>query len=102
MDGFTLATVAQWAATVCVAGGLAYTWRHNNNERNHTDIKLKTELTLELKGIKDKLDDPNEGLGAIKREINGMKEHCAAVTSGCSERFKHVEENVRKLERGKQ
>ena len=98
MDGNALATVAQWVATACVAGGLVYTWQHSSNERNHTDAKLKTELTLELKSIKDKLSDPSEGLGAIKREINTMKERCAAVTSGCSERFLHVEEDIHKLE----
>ena len=102
MDGNALATAAQWVATACVAGGLVYTWRRNNNERNQIDTKLKAELTVELKAIKCKLDDPNEGLGAIKREISGMKEHCASVTSGCSERFKHVEEDVHKLEKGKQ
>ena len=102
MDGAVLGTVAQWVATVCVAVGLAYTWRRNNNASKETDTKLKTELTLEIKSIKDKLDDPNEGLGAIKREINGMKEHCAAVTSGCAERFRHVEEDVHKLEKSNQ
>lgn len=102
MDGNTLGAVAQWVATACVAGGLAYTWRRNSNERNQIDIKLKTELTGELKAIKSKLEDPLEGLGAIKREINGMKQNCAAVTSGCAERFKHVEEDVDKLEKGKQ
>lgn len=102
MDGNALATAAQWVATACVAGGLIYTWRRNSNETSRLDTKLKTELSTELKGIKDQLDDPNEGLGAIKRDISSMKEHCAAVTSGCYERFKHVEEDVDKLEGGKQ
>ncbi len=98
MDGVS---VAQWIATACVAGGLIFTWQRNGKHQLESDTKLKTELTGEIKGIKDKLDDPNEGLGAIKREINGVKEHCAAVTAGCSERFKHVEEDVHKLEGGR-
>ena len=102
MDGSTLGVVAQWVATACIAGGLVYTWRRNNNERNQIDTKLKTELKAEISTITKRLDDPNEGLGAIKREISSMKERCASVTSGCSERFKHVEEDVHKLEKGKQ
>ncbi len=102
MDGSALGAVAQWVATACVAGGLVYTWRHNNNEQNQSDIKLKIELKAEIATVTKRLDDPLEGLGAIKREINGVKQNCAAVTSGCSERFKHVEEDVHKLERGKQ
>jgi len=98
MDGNVLTTIAQWIATASVTGGLVYTWRRNLNHQSQIDTQLKTELTLQIKAIKDKLDDPNEGLGAIKREINGIKEHCAAVTSGCSERFKHVEEDIHKLE----
>ncbi len=108
MDG---ATAAQWVATALVAGGLVYTWQHNNAEknradtqlkadRNHADTQLKAELTMEIRSIKDKLVDPMEGLGAIKTEINSMKEHCAAVTSGCAQRFKYIEENIQKLDKG--
>lgn len=100
MDGNALAIVAQWVATICVAGGLAYTWRRNSKENHQVDTKLKTALSLDIEGIKDRLDDPNEGLGAIKREVHGIKEHCASVTSGCSERFRHVEDDINKLEKG--
>ncbi len=97
MDGNALATATQWVATVCVAGGLVYTWKRNGDNQKASDTKLKTELTFEIKGVKDKLDDPIEGLGAIKRDIGSIKEHCAAVTSGCSERFKHAEEDIHEL-----
>ncbi|MFH0809828.1 MAG: hypothetical protein V2A77_05100, partial [Pseudomonadota bacterium] len=63
-----------------------------------SDTILRTELKASIGALKDKLEDPDEGLGAIKREVNSMKQHCAAVTSGCAERFKHVEEDVHKLE----
>lgn len=99
MNGNILATVAQWVATTLVAVGLIYTWRTNTNHRNESDAKLKTELTIEIRDIQNKLTDPNDGLGAIKRDVNAVKEHCAAVTSGCAERFKHVEDDVHKLEK---
>lgn len=99
MDG---GAVAQWVGTGLVAAGLAATWIKNGKSQAKSDTVLKTELKASIKGIQDKLDDPNDGLGAIKREINGMKEHCAAVTSGCAERFKHVEDDVHRLEKVKE
>ncbi len=107
-----IATIAQWVATLLVAIGLIYTWRNNSSHRNQesrqrgidwdrVDTKFKSDLTAQIKNIEAKLTDPQEGLGAIKREISAIKEHCAAVTSGCTERFRHVESDINDIKRGR-
>lgn len=98
MDGVA---ITQWVATVLIACGLIYNIRQNNKKEKERNGKLKTELSVEIKGIKSKLDDPQDGLGAIRREISSMKERCAAVTSGFAERIKHAEQDIEKIGGGK-
>lgn len=89
-------SIAQWIATAVVAGGLVYTIRRNGRNNKESDTRLKTELTMELRSIKERLDNPQEGLGAIKRELSDMKQHCAAVTSTFSEKIAHAEAELKK------
>lgn len=93
------ASIAQWIATLVVAGGLVYTIRRNGKVSNEAETRLKTELTMEIRDIKDKLDHPLEGLGAIKHEISEMKQHCASVTSSFKEKIAHAEDELRSLKK---
>lgn len=97
MDLSVIGAIAQWGATLVVAGTLVYTIRRNGKKEKQSDTELKTELKKDIEGITKKLDDPNEGLGSIKRDIGEMKQRCAAVTSGCTERFRHTEEDIQEL-----
>ena len=53
---------------------------------------METRQNEQIKGINGKLDDPNTGLGAIKKSVDEQKVHCAGVVSGFRERIKNLEE----------
>ena len=90
MDG---AVVALWITTSVTAAGLVYTVVNNGRSRTKKDTELKAELKTDIKSLKEKLDDPNDGLGAIRREVTGVKLHCAGVTSGFEERLTGLEKS---------
>lgn len=78
MDGLALFnTIAQWTATALIAAGLLYTTRVNSNHRQVLDTKTKSDLQKDIEGIKERLDDPKEGLAAIRREITTLKVNLA-------------------------
>ena len=83
--------VALWITTSATAVGVIYTIVKNGRSRTKQDTELKVELKKDIESIQKKLDDPNDGLGAIRREISGMKEHCAGVTSGFEQRITGLE-----------
>jgi len=82
-----IGAIAQWAATIAIAAGMAWTWRRNG--RNQAE--KWGSFTNEIKNLREKLDDPNQGLGAIKKSVDDQKTHCASVTSGFKERIKNLE-----------
>jgi hypothetical protein len=97
MDLAAGAIAAQWVATIAVTGSLCYTIYHNGKRGAKQDIELKTELKADIKTIKDKLDDPKDGLKAISREVAFMREHCASVTSSFTERIKRAESDITEI-----
>ena len=88
MDG---AVVAVWITSSVAVIGVIYTIVKNGRSRSKADTELKTELKMEIALIKKTLDDPNDGLGAIRREVSAQREHCAGVTSGFEHRLKGLE-----------
>ena len=88
MDG---AVVALWITTSVTAVGLAYTVVTNGRSRTKKETELKVELKKDIESLTKKLDDPDDGLGAIRREVTGVKLHCAGVTSGFEERIAGLE-----------
>ncbi len=88
MDG---AIVALWATTSATAVGVIYSIVKNGRSRNRKDTELKVELKKDIESLKEKLDDKDDGLGAIRREVSGIKEHCAGVTSEFGQRITSLE-----------
>jgi len=85
-------TIAQWIATIVVASALAYNMRQNGRNRDAKDIQLKSELKSELNNVKNKLDDPENGLGAIKKSLDDWKIYCARTSSTLTQKIKSLEE----------
>jgi len=70
-----------------IALGLAMTWVRNGR----TQAKRDGIMEERIKGINKKLEDPNTGLGAIKKSVEKMEIHCAKVTSSFAEKIKNLE-----------
>jgi len=88
MDGVI---IALWITTTATAGGVVYSIVKNGRSRAKQDTELKVELKKDIESIKKVLDDPNDGLSAIRREISSQREHCAGVTSGFRQRISELE-----------
>lgn len=85
------AIIALWITTSATAIGVIYTVVKNSKNRTKQDTELKVELKKDIEAIKKVLDDPNDGLGAIRREVSAQREHCAGVTSGFEQRLAGLE-----------
>jgi len=92
MDG---AIIALWITTTATATGVVYSIVKNGKSRAKQDTELKVELKKDIESIKKVLDDPNDGLSAIRREISSQREHCAGVTSGFEQRLSGLEKEAR-------
>lgn len=88
MDG---AIIALWVTTTATATGVVYSIVKNGRSRAKQDAELKVELKKDIEAIKKVLDDPNDGLSAIRREISAQREHCAGVTARFDQRISGLE-----------
>jgi len=91
-----------WITSGAAVVGVIYSIWRNGNRSKKKDDALKTELKTELGVIQKSLDDPENGLTAIKKEVSDFKLHCATVSTGLSTMVKvHAEEiaNLRKKKR---
>lgn len=70
-----------WITTTFSAIGVIYAIVRNGSRGKKQDEKLKTELKMELASIKKKLDDPDTGLGSIKKCVDDQKLHCAQIST---------------------
>jgi len=83
--------IAQWVMTIAVALGLIVTWVRNGRNQGAKWGSLETEMKTEMKNIKDKLDDENTGLGAIKKGVDDQKLHCAKISTELKTRVNALE-----------
>ncbi len=67
--------------------GLIATWIRNGRSQAKRDGIIEERI----KGIKEKLENPNTGLGAIKKSVEKVEVHCAKVTSSFAEKIKNLE-----------
>ena len=78
MDG---SLIPIWITSSCSAVGVIYAITRNGQRGKKQDDQLKMELKAEIASIKMKLDDPNTGLGVIKKCVDDQKLHCVAVST---------------------
>lgn len=78
MDG---ALIALWITTGVAVVGTGYNMVRNGSRRKEQDIQLKTELKLELRVIKEQLEDPDNGLEAIKKATDDQKNLCTKLST---------------------
>lgn len=70
-----------WITSTASVIGVIYAIVRNGSRQKKQDEKLKTELKLELDHIKQKLDDPENGLSSIKKCVDSQKLHCVEVST---------------------
>jgi len=98
MDGL----VPVWITTSFTAIGVVYAIVRNGSRGRKQDEQLKTELKMEIKTIKSQLDDPENGLGAIKKSADGMRLHCAEVSTRIEAQTQTNTDEINILRKGKQ
>jgi len=84
MDGL----IPLWISSVFCAIGVVYAIVRNGSRQKKQDEQLKAELKTEIGAIKKQLDDPVNGLSAIKESSEAMKLHCAEVSTAISAQVK--------------
>lgn len=84
MVAFEIVSVS---GVVVVGIGLIITWVRNGRSSSiaYGRLEAKMEYTQKM------LDDPNTGLGAIKKSVDDQKIHCARVSSALQEQVKSLE-----------
>ena len=73
---------------------MVYAIVRNGSRGKKQDEKLKTELTMRIEAIKNQLDDPDNGLSAIKKSTEVMKLHCAEVSTAIATQVKTNTEEI--------
>ena len=80
--------VPLWVTSIASAIGVMYAIIRNGNRSRKQDDQLKTELKMEVSSIKIQLEDPENGLSAIKKSTDEMKLHCAQTSTAISAQVK--------------
>jgi hypothetical protein len=83
--------IALWITSLTAVVGVIYSIIRNGRSWIKYDTELKTELKKDIESIKKVLDDPHDGLGAIRREVSAQREHCGRVTSEYGQRLVSLE-----------
>ena len=94
--------VPLWISSTFCAIGVVYAIIRNGSRAKKQDEQLKAELKSEIKVIKKQLDDPENGLGAIKKSADGMRLHCAEVSTRIEAQTKTNTDEISLLRKGKQ
>ena len=95
MTEFSLIPV--WITTTFSAIGVIYAIVRNGSRAKKQDEKLKADLKSSLDTIKERLDDPDNGLSAIKKATEGMRLHCAETSTSISSQVKTNTSEIEKL-----
>jgi tRNA C32,U32 (ribose-2'-O)-methylase TrmJ len=97
MDG---GDIAQWVVTICVVIALFINMRRNtkaDTNQASKETSQAAEQKNEIKHIIQRLDDPNDGLGAIKRAITKQELHCRQISTELTGRIRESEEDIQQL-----
>jgi len=97
-----MSLVPVWITSTASAVGVIYAIVRNGNRGKKQDEKLKTELSMEIKAIKAQLDDPENGLGCIKKCLDSQRLHCAEISTKIEAQTNTNAQEIALLRKGKQ
>lgn len=92
----SIAELVSLIGIVMLGVGLAVTWIRNGRSQGTAMGKLEGTLSTEIKNIHKRLDDPDTGLGSIKKAVDGQALHCAKVSTGLANKVEALEKKRRK------
>ena len=92
----SVAELVSLIGLVMLAVGLAVTWIRNGRSQGTAMGKMEGSLVTEIKNIKERLDDPVNGLGSIKGAVDNQAVHCARISTGLDLRVSVMERKKRK------
>lgn len=81
------------AGVAIVGFGLAATWVKNGRSQDREFGALQENL----KGVNDKLEDPNHGLGALNEKMSDFKTTCAQSRASFTEKIKEAENDIKEI-----
>jgi|GEM_PF-2280179 len=76
--------VPVWITSIAAIVGVIYSITRNGRSSKQHDKALKSALMTDMSTIKERLDDPDTGLRAIKKETLAMREHCVKQSTALS------------------
>ena len=85
----------EWIAIAVLTISLIITWVRNGRKQ----AKEWGSFTTEVEHIKNALEDPNQGLGALKKGITDMQTHCATVSGKLGEKAHYFEGEIENLKK---
>jgi hypothetical protein len=99
-----IAEILNGAGVLMVGLGLVFTWRKNGSQQKDRDIdfaRKQTERDIRLetnqKNIIMRLDNPTNGLSAINKATEDMKNHCAYISTEVTGRVTAAERDIKDL-----
>ena len=93
--------VPLWITSIATGMGVIYAIIRNGNRGKKQDEQLKTELKMEVGAIKTKLDDPENGLSAIKKSVDDQRFYCVATSTAISAQVKTNTSEINNLRKKK-
>lgn len=73
--------IPTWLPGIAAVVGVIYAIARNGNRSKKQDEQLKTDIKIDINGIRQRLDSPNSGLEAIKKSTDDMRVHCAKTST---------------------
>ena len=92
--------VPLWITSVFSAMGVMYAIIRNGSRSRKQDEQLKSELVLGVKSINKQLEDPENGLSAIKKSVDDQRLHCAKVSTAIAAQTKTNTDEIALLRKG--
>jgi len=92
----SVAEVFSIIGVVIIGLGLILTLVRNGRSQSRSMGKLEGTLVTSIGNINNRLDDPNNGLSAIKGAVDEQAVHCARVSTGLATKVEALEKKRRK------
>ena len=92
--------VPLWISSTFCAIGVIYAIIRNGSRSRKQDEQLKSELVMEVKSINKQLEDPENGLSAIKKSTDGIRLHCAEVSTRIESQVETNTDEIALLRKG--
>jgi len=100
MDGLLPVWITSLAAVSASVGAVIAVLKFSRNGRQSSEhqakqeAKFDTQVLEDIRYIKEKIDDTDNGLSAIKKATEAMKLHCATVSTRIESQVKTNTEEI--------